>query len=349
MAELNRGREGNSKSGSSKKAKAEDITVISNEFEINPVNFKGSKAAIEPANWVVRSDSIEDFQYQLLELVMCHVKKEVLFTDVKTPYFSEKPLTTDDLDRFVSFKDIKGKRYLSYNQVDWIQLSRWDGRVIVLQIFLYGNGIVSKSAWDIVVRVLLEPDKEETAGLPKSLGELETQKLQAIAKRLERIHSANLRPTTTDAFMDWATYVFNSPARMQHTLIENEPPEALASRFITLVKAKSPETTTPQIIDDGYHFDDEVRALRRTVTQIRDLVEMLDRRVELLEKKCNAFKRRGPPVVKRPRLDEVKDDGDEAPIDASESLEVSAIDEEDPDPLDELFVKTEVCFEDEIE
>lgn len=38
---------------------------------------------------------------------------------------------------------------------------------------------------------------------------------------------------------------------------------------------------------DGYSFRDEVRAIRETFLQMRDLMHVLDNRITLLEKKCD--------------------------------------------------------------
>lgn len=38
---------------------------------------------------------------------------------------------------------------------------------------------------------------------------------------------------------------------------------------------------------DGYSFRDEVRAIRETFLQMRDLMHILDNRITLLEKKCD--------------------------------------------------------------
>ncbi|XP_055613694.1 uncharacterized protein LOC129760136 [Uranotaenia lowii] len=74
---------------------------------------------------------------------------------------------------------------------------------------------------------------------------------------------------------------------VMHTLLASPRPAK---------KAEPPKKVSKVLPEDadGYNFRDEVRALRETFMQMRDLMHILDNRISLLEEKCDQLVQKEP-------------------------------------------------------
>ncbi|XP_065082291.1 uncharacterized protein LOC135704738 [Ochlerotatus camptorhynchus] len=292
-------------------------STYTNEFTVCKLKYRGQTSDPSLENSFIRWSSIEEFIDNLFQLVQPFIKRAIEFPTPTDPCWSEKEHPTkEDLPMYVSFKDRIQKRSWRMEHVDEHMLLRWANRVLVLQVYIYTIDIQSRPMWDIVTQVLFG-NPNNTAVKKIIIKELsEEQKLQAVVKKLKKIHQAYLVPRTDDAYKLWARLIVQQPVRRHRELCFNRPPKKLLQNFVIIGKK---ENNKRKIISgpaqrshssDGFGFEDEVYALRQTVTQIKDLVEMLDRRVELLEEKCQGFKqkRNGVPI-KKGKID--SDNGDQ--------------------------------------
>ncbi|EAT47926.1 AAEL001001-PA [Aedes aegypti] len=276
---------------------------------------------------VISSNSYDEFVDNVYELVQPFVKREVEFDEQNQPFWAEHEFPTkEDLPRYVVFKDKVRKRIYRLGEISENMLNRWQKRDITLQLYIYSNNIDSRAAWDLFRQVLLGEDTNEDGTKNVITPQrLEEHRLQSIEKRLQKIHRSHLRPNTDDAYTLWAQSIMKQSVKKHRNLCLSGPPKKLLDHFTFL---RNSSVRTRKSIwgparrghtADGYGFEEEVQALRQTVIQIKDLVEMLDRRVELLEEKCHGFRqtREGVPV-KRGRYDSDGSENEDEDQDGSE-------------------------------
>ncbi|XP_058824856.1 uncharacterized protein LOC131685270 [Topomyia yanbarensis] len=302
-----------------------------NRFALHKLLYRGQTHGPELCTWTIRSDTPAEFLQYLFELIQPHIKRAIEFPSPNEPTWSRKVVPTkEDLPIYVAFKDHISKRTYQVKDVEEFRLQGWAHKTIVLQLYIYSNQVVSRPSYEIAKQQLLISPLEETVHSKKIIREISTeQKLPSLVRRLEKIHINRLMPNTSDAFVQWARFILQAPIRQQSELCYAPPPDHLQEHF-TVQQPPIVETSKGPArrkhSSDGYGFEDEVHALRQTVTQIKDLVEMLDRRVGLLEKKCRGFRRsmreKGIPT-KRTKWN---DDGD-GDNDSDENDEEPVIDE----------------------
>lgn len=331
-------------------------STYTNEFTICKLKYRGQTSDPSLENSIIQSSSIEEFLDNLFQLVQPLIKRTIEFPTPNEPCWSEKEHPTrDDLPIYVAFKDRIQKRTWRLERIDENMLLKWASRVLILQVYIYSNNIQSRPMWDIATEVLFSNPSNTSIKKITTKEAAEEHKVQAIIKKLKKIHQSYLVPRTNDAYQLWARYIVQKPTRRHRDLCFNRPPKKLLENFVIVGKKQN---SRRRIISgpaqrghssDGFGFEDEVYALRQTVTQIKDLVEMLDRRVELLEEKCQGFMqtRNGVPVQKgKIEADNDDDEGEEDDDDDQngEENEEPVIDDEDknvegggfsgnPDPL----------------
>lgn len=77
---------------------------------------------------------------------------------------------------------------------------------------------------------------------------------------------------------------------MYSTAVSSRPIFELVSEKLLKAKTPKPKPKVKPVLPpaaDGYSFRDEVRAIRETFLQMRDLMHILDNRIALLETKCD--------------------------------------------------------------
>ncbi|XP_058454647.1 uncharacterized protein LOC131432417 [Malaya genurostris] len=300
----------------------------SNRFAVHKLLYRGQTHGPEVCSWTIRSDTPAQFLQYLFELIQPHIRRAIEFQSPNEPVWSQKMTPTkEDLPIYVAFKDHISKRTYQVKDVEEFRLQGWAHKTITLQLYIYSNHVISRPAYEIAKQQLLISPLEETIPSKKVVREISTeQKLPSLTKRLEKIHLHRLVPNTVDAFGKWARFILQAPIRQQSELCYAPPPDHLLQYFAerqnqTYQALKG--STQRKRTSDGLGFEDEVYALRQTVTQIKDLVETLDRRVGLLEKRCHEFRRimqEKPCPSKRPKWpdgNEANSSDDEPVIDES--------------------------------
>ncbi|XP_053696654.1 uncharacterized protein LOC128743962 [Sabethes cyaneus] len=295
----------------------EDAALV-NRFEMYTYFFCGQTSRMPVCTWVIRSNSPAEFKDYMYILAKQYMKQAIEFSSPNEPVWSSKEVPTqEDLTNYIVFKDRTSKRKYVLEDAEEFMLQRWAHKNILVQLYVHSKEINSKFAYDTVKAKLFIKPANPTNVDREALNE---QRLQSMVKRLEKIHFQRLVPKIDDAFKLWARLILQSPLRDRHKLYYQQPPEPLLDNFVVLEKTRPKRAAVgpaqPKDCSDGYGFEEEVQVLRRTVTQIKDLVEMLDRRVELLEEKCHGFNRNilegDVPPAKKPRWDDDDDDEVEA-------------------------------------
>ncbi|XP_055636782.1 uncharacterized protein LOC129775740 [Toxorhynchites rutilus septentrionalis] len=289
--------------------------------------YRGQYSVANVKTWTVRSNTLEEFLDYLYELARPYMKRAVEFRSGE-PFWSEKEVPTrKDLPLYVTFKDRIQKRVWRAEQLEGNMLLKWGRKTITLRLFVHSIRIQSRAEWETVKLKLFEGKTEVSSNEKRTEQDMaEEQKLQALVERLRKIHHDKLAPMMEDAFHGWARLILLQPTQAQADLCYGEPPDSLKQNFVEVNKnenRKRIRVSGPaqrEHVADGFGFEDEVQALRQTVTQIKDLVEMLDRRVGLLEEKCHGYKQTVVGIwptnnPTRFEANENKNDGDEALID----------------------------------
>ncbi|EAT33801.1 AAEL013921-PA [Aedes aegypti] len=355
--------------GGEEEGESKEPRVYTNEFALCKLSFHGQKREIPAENVVIRSTSVEEFVDQIFTLVKPHLQRGVYFPEPDRPCWFENELPTkEDFGAFIQFKDTIQKRTWRLENVDEYMLLRWSKRLIYLQVYANSTNIHSRAMWDLVQMELfgVQPESKK-ATVSKELQD--EQRLQSTIKKLQKFHQSYLVPRTDDAFELWARLVMQQPSKLKRDICFDSPPKELLANFVVVGK-ENPKKRSCTIsgpaqrkhVEDGFGFEDEVLALRHTVSQIKDLVEMLDKRVELLEAKSRGFRQTedGVPIKKRKQAtvedsEEVDEGGQEMgqengepPIDVASPLLKVEDNFDDPDPLifEDMIVKEEY---DEIE
>ncbi|XP_055541585.1 uncharacterized protein LOC129727614 [Wyeomyia smithii] len=301
----------------------EDAALV-NRFEVFKCFFRGQPIRNPECCWTVRSSTPTEFQDYLYILAKPYMKRSVEFRTQYEPVWSSTEVPTrEDLPKYIMFKDHTSKRTYSMQKVDEYMLERWSHKKIAVQLYVYGKHILNRNAYEIMKTKLLGTSSDYSKASTKY-----DQKLQGMVRRLKKIHFQRFVPKNEEAFTLWARHILQAPIRQQITLSYETPPESLLENFVVLKKATNPRKlkikgpAQRRHCSDGYGFEEEVQVLRNTVTQMRDLVEMLDRRVELLEKKCHGFNQtilQGGVPEKENREHSDDEDGDDA--EADENME----------------------------
>ncbi|XP_062560253.1 uncharacterized protein LOC134224739 [Armigeres subalbatus] len=94
---------------------------------------------------------------------------------------------------------------------------------------------------------------------------------------------------------------------MYSTAISSRPIFEFVSDHLLNPKALRPKPKVRPVIPpaaDGYSFRDEVRAIRETFLQMRDLMHILENRISLLEAKCDQSFQREPMIMMPDRFDQ---------------------------------------------
>ncbi|XP_062564693.1 uncharacterized protein LOC134227321 [Armigeres subalbatus] len=323
------------------------------EFAICKLLFHGQKRESPSEHVIIHSTSVEEFTDEVFKVVQPFMKRGIHFPEPDNPcWFENEVPIKEHLSVYIQFKDTIQKRTWRLEQVDEYILMRWATRVIYLQVYAHTTNIHSRAMWENVLQELfgLSSDAKKPA-VPKEVQE--EQRLQYIIKKLQKLHQAYLVPRTDDAFKLWARLILQQPSKKERDYWYDKPPKQLLENFVVIEKETTRKRTNPSVsaqraqTADGFGFEDEVLALRHTVTQIRDLVEMLDKRVALLEEKCRGFKQtaEGEPVKKGrydtddENIEDEDRDGsiigeeiDEFPIDISPVVKVEG-NRGNPDPL----------------
>ncbi|XP_062564103.1 uncharacterized protein LOC134226968 [Armigeres subalbatus] len=332
---------------------------FTNEFVINKLLYRHqqSEAALEFS--VIHSNSLEEFIDEVYQLIQPFIKREIEFHENNQPCWAEREFPAkEDLHRYVAFKDRVRKKTYRIDSITESMLGRWHKRDIILIVYLHSNNLDTRASWDIAREALLgDANAEGTRKVVKVL--TDDEKLQLTIKKLQRIHQCKLTPTTKDSYTLWARMIMQQSSKKQRDRYFMKPPRQILANFEVI--GKQAERKKRTIVSgpaqrghsrDGYGFEDEVSALRQTVIQIKDLVEMLDRRVELLEEKCQGFKQTPEGVpFKRGRYDGESENDDheadeETTIDAAQLVQVDCEQGNtvgNPDPLFEMqFIKDEI-------
>lgn len=270
---------------------------FTNEFVINKLLYRHqqSEAALEFS--VIHSNSLEEFIDKVYQLIQSFIKREIEFNENNEPNWAEREFpTNEDLHRYVAFKDRVRKKTYRIDCINESMLVRWHKRDIILIVYIHSNNLDTRASWNIARQTLFGDANAE--GASKVLKVMtDDEKLQLTIKKLQRIHQSKLTPTTEDSYTLWARMIMQQPSKKQRDRYFMRPPKHILANFEVIgkqaVRNKRTIVSGPAQrghSKDGYGFEDEVSALRQTVIQIKDLVEMLDRRVELLEEKCQGFK-----------------------------------------------------------
>nr|XP_029721972.1 uncharacterized protein LOC115263172 isoform X2 [Aedes albopictus] len=346
----------------------EEPRVYTNEIAICNLMYHGQKKGVHPSDSVViRCTSAAEFADQVYTLVKPLLKRGVYFPEPDQPCWMENELPTrEEFPQFVQFKDNIQKRCWKLDSVDEYMLMKWANRLIYLQAYVHSSNVQSKAMWEQVQQELLGVQSDGK----KTKEALEEERLQFVMKKLQKAHQASLIPRTDDAFKLWARLIMQQTSKDQRDRFFVKPPQELLEKFLVVENEKpKPEKRNRTIsgpalrghTQDGFGFQDEILALRQTVTQIKDLVEMLDKRVELLEEKSRGYNQtlEGIPLKKRKYDSDGDSDGeddqkgmgagnDERPIDVRLPLVRVEGNHGNPDPLvfEDIVVKEEY---DEIE
>lgn len=317
-------------------------------FRVVKLQFQGQRIAKAYRTWQVRANTRTELLENLWQLVQPYVRRAIDFPAQNEPCWSEKEVPDRmDLSSYVLIRDNTSKRNVKLDQIEDLRWRKWTVQSnLMLIVYLHGSAIHSRAAWELAVDRVIRPGA--VPRIPALVGE--ELKLDTMIKRLMRVHKDKLIPKGEDAFEQWAKWIIKAPVKHHSNLSLSMPPGDLMKNFVNVEQANGREKTPERSkrarrlisgparrehTSDGFGFEDEVRILRQTVTQIRDLVEMLDHRVGLLEEKCHGFKQTvqggqavaAPPPEKKARTEEVV----VAKVKDSESEEEEDEEEEEED------------------
>lgn len=271
-------------------------------FPVIECQFMGQRIKGAYSTWYVRANTHVEMLANLWTLARPHVKRAVEFPVANEPCWSEKEVPDrSDLTLFLVVRCNSRKRCYKLDEIGEDRWLKWTTQNnLLLLVYQYSHQIHSKAAWDLVVDRLLTPGA--TPKKPPLIGE--DLRFDTLMKRLKRLHQDKLLPKTEDAFEQWARWILKSPQRRHSTLSSSMPPGEILKNFVLVKQTNGKQEKAPmrprrnrnisgpaqrEHTSDGFGFEDEVKVLRQTVTQIRDLVDMLDHRVGLLEEKCQGF------------------------------------------------------------
>lgn len=355
------------------KPKMQDETIGPEDarFRLNlpviRVQFQGQRSAKEPRTWLVRANTRYELQENLFKLAQPYLRRAIEFPTMQNPCWSEKKVPTkEDLSLYLMFRDNSRKRTFKFDQIEDEKFLKWTNQSnLLLLVYEYSYAVHSRGAWELVTEQLLKEHKEGEPRKQILIGE--DLKLDVLLKRLKKVHGDKLIPKVDDAFEQWATWILKAPHKRQSNLSYSFPPGDLLKNFQVVKASKSTDKLVirqsarkrrqyisgpaqREHTSDGFGFEDEVNVLRQTVTQIKDLVEMLDHRVCLLEQKCQGFKQAvngggEQSSPKRARLqendgsdDDNTDEDDDQEEDKAVPDEEPLVDEEENDRFEEQIM-----------
>ncbi|XP_062556936.1 uncharacterized protein LOC134221767 [Armigeres subalbatus] len=259
-------------------------------FLVYKRQFKGQSSGTYVARWEISAGSKREFIRKIWLLSEEYLAREVVFvtsadgTSCPSWSSSEKPVE-DEFHKFALFQS--GRRNYTLDKLNEEKsniLQSWRGKDISLFLHIYSLSVSSRSVWNSVKDVLIDPEEKDRSGAAM------THAVFELADELRAFHCNNMDGHGM-AWSFWANTVLNAPAHLRETM-KDHPPQHLAHLFRAKegmrVEAMRRELHVVHSVNNSFH--EEIAGIRQVYNvleagfqSVGATMEMLKQRIEALE------------------------------------------------------------------